>query len=267
MYPIYPFIALNAALSWHILISGFTAMANKSVSSTKSVSTVLQIGLGATAVIATTLGVLRIAGLATAYTAPLALYGGIESLHQQGPHDPTYSLVDVCVGKEWYRFPSSYLLPDNARLMFVKSEFSGLLPGDFYESPHSFRELYPGARMTPPGMNDENREDPEKYIPISECDYLVDSYFPSTPPTALEPDHVHDEEHWESIRCLPFLDAAATGVIGRLFWVPETDLIPAKYRRRWGDYCLLKAKHSSTDFDQDDPWLEDWLPAVSSLAL
>ena len=37
----------------------------------------------------------------------------------------------VCVGKEWYRFPSHFFLPHNYHLQFVKSEFSGLLPKPF----------------------------------------------------------------------------------------------------------------------------------------
>ncbi|KAF9972115.1 mannosyltransferase [Actinomortierella ambigua] len=41
--------------------------------------------------------------------------------------------VRVCVGKEWYRFPSHYFLPQGAKLGFIKSRFDGLLPGEFLE--------------------------------------------------------------------------------------------------------------------------------------
>ncbi|KAF9160342.1 mannosyltransferase [Actinomortierella ambigua] len=41
--------------------------------------------------------------------------------------------VRVCVGKEWYRFPGHYFLPQGAKLGFVKSRFNGLLPGEFLE--------------------------------------------------------------------------------------------------------------------------------------
>jgi alpha-1,2-mannosyltransferase len=40
--------------------------------------------------------------------------------------------VNVCVGKEWHRYPSSFFLPDNNwNLKFIKSEFSGQLPAPF----------------------------------------------------------------------------------------------------------------------------------------
>ena len=35
----------------------------------------------------------------------------------------------VCVGKEWYRFQSSFFFPStNFRLGFLKSDFAGQLP-------------------------------------------------------------------------------------------------------------------------------------------
>jgi len=41
----------------------------------------------------------------------------------------------VCVGKEWYRFPSSFFLPDPEewKLKFLKSEFRGQLPRPYKE--------------------------------------------------------------------------------------------------------------------------------------
>lgn len=40
--------------------------------------------------------------------------------------------MNVCVGDEWYRYPSSFFLPGPAyRLQFVKSGFDGMLPLPF----------------------------------------------------------------------------------------------------------------------------------------
>lgn len=72
----------------------------------------------------------------------------------------------VCLGKEWYRFPSSFNLPEGVRAKFIKSEFSGLLPGEFSEGDTG-SDLFPGTWMMPMGMNDENREDPGKYASSS----------------------------------------------------------------------------------------------------
>ena len=44
-------------------------------------------------------------------------------------------VVSVCVGDEWYRYPSSFFLPGSSyRLQFVKSGFDGMLPIAFNAS-------------------------------------------------------------------------------------------------------------------------------------
>ena len=69
----------------------------------------------------------------------------------------------VCFGKDWYRFPSSYFLPKGMHAKFVKSEFAGLLPGEFSEAKTGFG-FFPGTWLVPRGMNDRNVEDPGKYV-------------------------------------------------------------------------------------------------------
>ena len=108
------------------------------------------------AIFAVALGVLRTAGTVTAYHAPLEIYKPLQSLQ--------YASVDgaVCLGKEWYRFPSSYFLPKNMRAKFIKSAFDGLLPGQFSEASIGFG-LFP-TWLVPSGMNDQNIEDPGKHV-------------------------------------------------------------------------------------------------------
>ena len=44
-------------------------------------------------------------------------------------------VVSVCVGDEWYRYPSSFFLPGSSYwLQFVKSGFDGMLPIGFNAS-------------------------------------------------------------------------------------------------------------------------------------
>jgi alpha-1,2-mannosyltransferase len=49
------------------------------------------------------------------------------------------------------------------RAKFIKSEFDGLLPGEFFEPSEGFG-LRPGTWLIPAGMNDENIEDMGKYV-------------------------------------------------------------------------------------------------------
>jgi hypothetical protein len=80
----------------------------------------------------------------------------------------------VCLGKEWYRFPSSFNIPQGVHAKFVKSEFSGLLPGEFSEADASLG-LFPGTWLVPSGMNDENLEDPSKYVGETPMNYVQSS--------------------------------------------------------------------------------------------
>lgn len=102
----------------------------------------------------------------------------------------------VCVGKEWYRYPSAYFLPEStvhgagwaghgsdhegsseapggaAVFAFVKSGFSGLLPQPYLPRPGK------GSSVRRTGYNDENREEEDRYIPIDQCDFLIDYQLP-----------------------------------------------------------------------------------------
>lgn len=155
MYPAYPALALNAAISLHIMLANFGSTNPKSVFS--KVPTQLKLVVISGFVLVTfNIGALRTIGSMTAYSAPLSVY---KPLQQEVF---TYRGF-VCLGKEWYRFPSSYFLPEDSRARFVKSEFSGLLPGSFIEETSGFGS-FPGTYVVPTGMNDENLEDPGKYV-------------------------------------------------------------------------------------------------------
>ncbi|KAF2773593.1 hypothetical protein EJ03DRAFT_340932 [Teratosphaeria nubilosa] len=238
MYPAYPALALNAAVSMHIILANIGSTDPKDMVAKIPVQirlfAVLVFLFGGMAV-----SLFRTLGTITAFGAPLAIY---QPLHQPG----VSKLGDtVCLGKEWYRFPSHYLLPEGVRAKFMKSEFEGLLPGEFSEAAKGFG-LFPGTWLVPPGMNDENREDPGKYTDVRHCSFIVDRQLPSTEVTSLEPSYINDQDNWEKLQCLPFMDAASTGTIGRLGWVPDLPFIPERFRRVWGEYCLLRRKKKQT---------------------
>ncbi|GAB7366282.1 hypothetical protein MBLNU230_g7839t1 [Neophaeotheca triangularis] len=239
LYPAYPCLALNAAISLHIIL------ANLGSRDPRDFAAKIPLQLRFLAIISfitlsIILSVSRITGTTTAYAAPLFIY---KPLHTHPYLPPRGTDATLCLGKEWHRFPSHYHLPPNIHAKFIKSEFSGLLPGEFSTAKQGFG-VFPGTWLIPPGMNNENREDVGKYTDVRFCDFLVDSKLPSTVATALEPDFVDDEATWERVLCLPFLDAASTGVLGRLGWVPEwaEGWFPLSARRVWGRYCLLRRR-------------------------
>lgn len=229
MYPAYPALAFNAAFAFHIILSNLGSTDPRDLISKIPVHIRL-LGIVSFVTVGLALSAFRTVGTMTAYGAPLEVY---TPLHERGMVNSGDLL---CLGKEWYRFPSHYLVPKGMRAKFVKSEFTGLLPGEFAHGGETFS----GTWKIPPGMNDENREDLGKYTDIGGCDFVVDSNLPSTVSSELEPNYIGDEQNWEKVLCLPFLDSASTGLLGRLGWVPDSPLIPAEHRRVWGDYCLLK---------------------------
>ncbi|KAF2457653.1 Alg9-like mannosyltransferase family-domain-containing protein [Lineolata rhizophorae] len=254
MYPAYPMLALNAAMTLHVVLGYVGSTDPRDLSShvppALKFAAVMAFVLGSV-----DLGLLRSAGIVTAYGAPLEVYGPLMENGVGGEG----AAGNVCLGKEWYRFPSSYFLPDGMHARYVRSAFRGLLPGDFSEAKTGFG-VFPGTWLEPAGMNDRNEEDLGKYVDISECQYLVDSRFAGRSDDGEEkveevgvhpdePDYVRDEETWERVACAPFLDAERTGTLGRLVWVPDWGIIPARFRRRWGEYCLLRRRSLAPSVD------------------
>lgn len=239
MYPAYPFLALNAAMSAHILL---TAIGNPKSLFSKIPAKIRLFSIASVFLSATAVSFARIYGTYSAYSAPLKIYEplGAGNATEQGVGNAGDF---VCFGKEWYRFPSSYFLPRDMHAKFIRSEFRGLLPGEFSEANHGFG-FWSGTWLPPSGMNDRNEEDPGKYTDIRACNFLVDTQYPldkgELPPA--EPDYIADEENWEVVKCEPFLDAARTHAAARAVWVPDLPFVPEKFRRKWGKHCLLRKK-------------------------
>ena len=239
MFPAYPFLAANAAISSHILITWlFPRFIDTKLEKivAKLPSNLRLLLITPIVVVSVTSGVLRIIGTVSSYSAPLKIFSPLADMTGLGSDTTT-----VCFGKDWYRFPTSFFLPNHAHPKFIKSAFDGLLPGEFSEN--NSLGLLPGTWMIPKGMNDRNEEDTSKHMPIELCSFLVDSSFPSghDVESALEPNYIRDEKAWEKVRCEPFLDATITGTVGRLIWLPDwVPFVPSSWRRKWGQHCLLR---------------------------
>ncbi|KAL1841327.1 hypothetical protein VTJ49DRAFT_7164 [Mycothermus thermophilus] len=233
MYPAYPFLALNAALAAHTLLAAFgNADPASLIGRIPARFKLAVVALGLLA--AMDLGLARIYGLYTAYHAPMSLYAPLAKI---GAQEDT-----VCFGKDWYRFPSSFFLPRDMHAKWVRSEFRGLLPGEFSEARTGFG-FWGGTWLPTSGLNDRNEEDLGKYVDLKSCVFLVDTRYPERdgelPPN--EPDYSRDVERWEVVQCLPFLDAERTHFLARAMWLPDA-FVPEWLRRRWGEHCLLKQR-------------------------
>ncbi|KAI9746234.1 MAG: mannosyltransferase [Claussenomyces sp. TS43310] len=240
MYPAYPALALNAAMSLHILLAAFGNSDPKTL--VGKLPPRLKLLIVSTIILGSIeIGAARIYGIYTAYSAPLKIYeplslAGVGSLGSPGD--------TVCFGKEWYRFPTSYFLPNGMKAKFIKSEFDGLLPGEFAEAKTGFG-FWSGTWLEPAGMNDLNQEDMGKYTDIRTCSFLVDTYYPGANASDLEPHYILDSENWEEVSCQPFLDASRTHLLARTLWLPNLPMIPDKFKRHWGRHCLLRSRSAA----------------------
>ncbi|KAI0068066.1 asparagine-linked glycosylation 9 protein isoform a [Artomyces pyxidatus] len=146
----------------------------------------------------------------------------------------------LCLGKEWYRFPGHYLVPDGVRVDWIKSEFDGQLPAHFAETQGGVRSRVGGTRVVPKGLNDINNEEPMHYVDVSTCDYLIDLDFPDDPiESEHEPRYIADSKTWDHVICLPFLDVRHSSRLTRTLWLPGETW---QSRNSFGDYCLLRNK-------------------------
>ncbi|KAH0838056.1 glycosyltransferase family 22 protein [Lanmaoa asiatica] len=191
MFPAYPLICFNAAVTVYLLRGWLEAAyihvtkspykASKSiVFSTTTLSIILFSGL---------LSISRILALWHYYHAPLSVFSSLETfelprlLNDTGllPLLPAVGEDDrpsidfavlkqfdlkLCLGKEWHRFPGHYLVPNVVSVHFVKSEFEGLLPAHFRSRSIGSEPWWDrkGSRNTPAGLNDLNKEAHQYYV-------------------------------------------------------------------------------------------------------
>lgn len=156
MYPVYPFLALNAAVALHTILAYIGSSDPAKIVGKIPAKLKLYV-VGLCVIFAIDVSVARTIGIVSAYRAPLQVYAPLQG------KEFADTQANVCLGKEWYRFPSSYFLPSGMRAKFVKSAFDGLLPGQFNEAKTGFG-FFPGTWLIPPGMNDQNIEDPSKHV-------------------------------------------------------------------------------------------------------
>jgi len=111
-------------------------------------------------------------------------YGGYLKLWMDVPKHLSAGAANICIGREWYLFPSHYFLPDAARLQFVRDNFTGILPQ--YYPLQTDGGMRNGTYATPrQPFNDRNREETSRYVSLTSCQYLVIAV-DGNDPTALQ---------------------------------------------------------------------------------
>eukprot|EP01029_Cantina_marsupialis_P025929 TRINITY_DN68847_c1_g5_i1.p1 TRINITY_DN68847_c1_g5~~TRINITY_DN68847_c1_g5_i1.p1 ORF type:complete len:513 (+),score=67.46 TRINITY_DN68847_c1_g5_i1:202-1740(+) len=159
------------------------------------------------------------------YLAISMNYGAPPKVYKQLPMLGENEYANVCVGKEWYRFPSSFFLPEGYQLQFLESNFKGQLPQQFAKVD--------GTSALLPNFNDQNNEEISRYVHLSSCDFIVD----------LELDDQQEEylsKHKDFIKIYStsFLDASQSPSLTRAFYIPFL----SEKKNVFAEYVLLKKK-------------------------
>jgi len=196
----------------------------------------LRVGMWCGLLLGASLTVSRVAGLYVYYGRPV--FRVWERTMAAVEKEESKS-VSACTGADWHRYPSSFFLHERAELRFVRAGFKGLLPG-----------VFNSTSSIPPGMNDDNREDPHKYVSISECDYLVDSTDQPLAANAPRPREklmqlngdaiAADQLAFESVSCYPILEAAMSRAPYRSFLIPPWSIETHEGRNTFVQMCVWK---------------------------
>ncbi|GAB0092917.1 Mannosyltransferase [Sergentomyia squamirostris] len=161
--------------------------------------------------IATLLGVSRIFALYRNYHAPINLMIEFNNLAK----DKTLQVegnVNVCFGKDWYRFPGSFFLPpSNYRVRFIESDFHGMLPAYFDERGN-------GTSIIHPYFNDRNEGDDFMLFNYTKCHFLIDLDVGRY--SDLEPNYAERDKEWTVLHTLPFVNAERSHSLFRAFYIP-----------------------------------------------
>lgn len=215
LFPIYPMITLCGAISIDVVQKLFYRI-KKAIKKlpngqhyldhTTFIAVIL-------VVLSTTPSLSRVVSLYKNYHAPLDLMMELSNLTEvQDNMESKRIQYNFCLGKDWYRFPTSFFFPSNQfRVRFLKSEFKGILPA-------YFSEVENGTQISHDYFNDMNQENEYMYFNYDKCDFLLDLDIGRY--TNLEPNYASRTKEWALVKSLPFIDAQESHTLFRAFYIP-----------------------------------------------
>lgn len=182
-------------------------------------------------VISVLFNVSRILALYRNYHAPMDTFMELTTSRDLLEDPNSKEPINVCIGKDWYRFPSSFFLPSTKySIRFLESEFRGILPA-YYSNEENATQIIHSY------FNDMNRMNSFMHLKnIEMCDFLVDLDLKAKKNPPREPNYSADKEHWTILKELPFLNAQASHPIYRAFYIPFVSYKHIKH----GSFNLLQ---------------------------
>jgi alpha-1,2-mannosyltransferase len=222
LYPIYPLICLLGAESLELIMQWFKKF--KFICKLLSLSIVL---------IYLLFSISRVYASLSNYSSQLDLF------HELNTDAIKYSkslesreYVYVCMGKEWYRYSSSFFLPESYkrqkwRLKFLESNFKGQLPDEYNEKLN----IPKSTRFFNKNFNDANLEVKTRYFGEKYCDFIIDSIDPFDMKGKR-----YEPKTWKKLKTFKILNTDKSKQFFRAFY------IPGYYEKfsKFNDYIIFK---------------------------
>ena len=226
MFPIYPLLVVGAVLTVDFAISdclgGFMASFSRhkrlSIPQHFAMNTMVWLPI-------VLLSLSRTVALVKYYSAPLEVYAAMAQQDVSSYGSPSF----VCTCGEWYRFPSSFYLPQGVQLGYLPSSFYGQLPQPF--SKHGSR---PESQSFLQPFNDQNLEQTERYVKdLDSCKWILD----------LEGSECGESLTRETIHLTPFLDVDHSFILHRILYIPYLhEEAVSKRQAVYRNYALYRVK-------------------------
>lgn len=249
LYMIYPFVCLSAAIATAAFAEGALRITRHAFKSrVPTFGVVLGVVLGLFVMVA--LSVFRTAATLKYYSAPATIYNAlpVPSATPDTVAWPWYlaneymekgddMTINVCVGDEWYRFPSSFHFPTtHYRLRFLKTK-------QVVPLPLQFDTARGGTAYTPVGLNDNNEQHENFFVHPEECVYLVEAAFERGNARAKAMGG-----EWIDVRSEKFIHARLSPMLSRVFYIPGY----SEKHNKYVDYTLKVLAYPRDTFTKTD---------------
>jgi len=222
LFPIYPMLCVGAALVVDEVALFASELVERFAPSSPWNTQKMKQGITIAALIPIVLiSVSRSAALVANYSSPLKAYSRLHE-HMTTVRDGP---ITVCVGGEWYRYPSSFQLPPYANLAFIKSSFGGQLPQPFTE----FGSKEQSLSLQKGKFNDMNQEEMDRYVDIQSCAYVVELVHEVGKVSSSGEGHIPEGlqymkkagiKNWREVARYPYLDVDETSSLHRILYLP-----------------------------------------------
>mmetsp|Transcript_33118 Transcript_33118/g.104746 ORF Transcript_33118/g.104746 Transcript_33118/m.104746 type:complete len:278 (+) Transcript_33118:1150-1983(+) len=235
IFAVYPLIALSAGLALsdisllfsHFFSSASNASSNQLLFRSFRLDKLLHISI---IFLFLPVSCSRLLLTVKGFTAPFRVWDQVASV--EVPPSLTSRPLKLCVGKEWYRFPSHFFVEGNwTSVRFIRSKFDGQLPGLFSESSGSWWGRVEAARREDETFNSRNVQDTSRLERSEDCALLVDMVA-----AHQQEEHYEEKKGWEIVYEEPFLDVASSRFPFKTFYLPWM----FARKNTFGRYILLK---------------------------